>query len=200
MEQALAELRAAVEAAGIPLDVRGGGEIDLGKLVDLSAEERARLGLGGNPRVLLLEFPYSGWPLGLEDAVFQLALDGVTPVLAHPERNREVQEAPERLQPLVRAGAVVQLTAASVEGRDGTRLRSVARGLLDRGLAHLMASDAHIPTVRSPGLAFACSTLGDEALARWLTADVPSALLESRPLPERPPRPARRGWRERLRR
>jgi protein-tyrosine phosphatase len=149
--------------------------------------------------VLLLEFPYSGWPLGLADTVFQLRLDGVTPVLAHPERNREVQDAPGLLEPLVRAGAVVQLTAASVEGRDGQRLRAVARGLLDRGLAHLLASDAHVPTVRSPGLAFACSTLGDDALARWLTEDVPAALLEGRPLPDRPPRPARRGWRERLR-
>lgn len=198
MERALGEMRSAVAAAGIALEVRGGAEIELGRLPGLSAGERARLGLGGNPRLLLLEFPYIGWPLDLADTVFQLKLDGVTAVIAHPERSAEVAEAPERLEPIVHAGGLVQLTAPTVEGRDGPRLRGVAHALLERGWAHLIASDAHNADARSGSLSAACSALGDAALARWLTEDVPAALLDGHPLPERPSRPARRGWRDRF--
>ena len=76
MEAALASLREAVAAAGIPLEVRGGGEIALDALPELSADERVRFGLGGNPRLLLLEFPYYGWPMGLAQTVFELAVGG----------------------------------------------------------------------------------------------------------------------------
>ena len=65
MEAALASVREAVVAAGIPVGVRGGGEIALDAAQVVAADERSRFGLGGNPRLLLLEFPYVGWPMGL---------------------------------------------------------------------------------------------------------------------------------------
>jgi protein-tyrosine phosphatase len=186
MEAALERLRHAIEAAGIPLDVLPGAEIALDVLPRLAQEERARFGLAGNPRLLLLEFPTLGWPLALPDLVLELRCEGIVPVLAHPERNPEVQEQPQRLEPLVRAGAVVQLTAASVDGRLGARPRRAARALLERGLAHALASDAHSPGVRQAGLSAAARSLGDDALARWLTCDVPAALLAGDALPARP--------------
>ena len=84
-----------------------------------------RFGLAGNPDYLLLEFPYHGWPLDLADRVFRLRAGGITPVLAHPERNQDVQAHPERLDPLVRSGALVQLTAASIDGRRVEHRRAV---------------------------------------------------------------------------
>jgi protein-tyrosine phosphatase len=186
METALERLRDAIEGAGIPLDVLPGAELALDVLPLLAQEERARFGLAGNPRLLLLEFPTLGWPLALPDLVLELRGEGIVPVLAHPERNPEVQEQPERLEPLVRAGAVVQLTAASVDGRLGARPRRVARALLEQGLAHALASDAHSPRVRQAGLSAAARSLGDDALARWLTRDVPAALLAGDALPARP--------------
>src|SRR5690348_17595431 len=53
MESGVAELRAELEAAGIPLDVRPGGEIALEWIPRLSDDQLARFGLGGNPRYLL---------------------------------------------------------------------------------------------------------------------------------------------------
>jgi protein-tyrosine phosphatase len=186
MEARLHELRTAITEARIPLEILAGGEIALDWLPRLSLEDKARFGLGGNPDLLLLEFPYYGWPLELADTVFQLRLDGITPVIAHPERNAEVQEAPRRLEPLVRGGAVIQLTAASVDGRLGKAPRETSRRLLELRLAHLIASDAHSPAIREAGLSAAARCIGDEGLARWLTRDVPVALLSGEPLPERP--------------
>lgn len=190
MEAAVSAVRETLAAERIALDVLPGGEVALDALDWLSPGERARFGLGGNPSVLLVEFPYCGWPLGLEAIVSRLAAAGVVPVIAHPERNEEVQYAPERLARAVAAGAVCQLTAASVDGRLGSAARDCSRRLLELGLAHLIASDAHTADIRAAGMARAAAAVGGGALARWLTADVPAALVEGRPLPPRPGSPA----------
>jgi protein-tyrosine phosphatase len=191
MEQALAELRQAAAAAEISVELLPGAELDLEALRQLDDETLRRFGLGGNPRLLLLEFPYLGWPLGLEDTVFRLAARGFTAVLAHPERNGAVQADPERLRSVVATGAFVQITAASVDGRLGRHAQSAAATLLDLGLAHLLASDAHAPAVRRGGLAAAVDAIGDQDLGQWLVEDVPRALLAGAPPPPRP-EPARR--------
>lgn len=186
MEVRLAEVCGAAREAAIPVDVLGGGELDLVFAARLDDDDLHRFGLGGNPLLLLLEFPYLGWPLQLPETVFDLQLRGFRIVLAHPERNADVQLDPERLRPLVDSGVVVQLTAASLDGRLGGAPRNAARRLLDARLAHLVASDAHAPDVRSVGLRGAAAAAGDDALARWLTEDVPEALLAGLPLPARP--------------
>lgn len=185
----LAELRAALGEQGVPLEVLPGGEIALDALPRLSRAERDAFGLGGNPRLLLIEFPYWGWPLQLADTVFRLRAGDVIALIAHPERNADVQEQPERLEPVVRAGAFVQLTAASVDGRLGRAAERCSRRLLKLGLAHVIASDAHTPDIRTAGMGRAAAAIGDEALARWLTADVPAALLAGE---EPSPRPQAR--------
>lgn len=198
MEAAVAGLRVALADAGLPLDVRTGGEIAIDRIGSLSADDLRRFGLGGNPRYLLLEFPYVGWPLALPGLVFSLRATGTTPVIAHPERNGEVQADPERLRPLVDQGALVQVTAASLVGRIGRAAQHAAVGLLDRELVHLLASDAHAPEVREVGLSAAAEAAGDTNLARWLVEEVPRAIVENTSLPARPPR-AKRRWFDRTR-
>jgi protein-tyrosine phosphatase len=196
MEHALGRVRTAVAEAGLALDVLGGAEVAVDRLGRLDAETRRRFGLAGNPAYLLLEFPYAGWPLALADEVFRLRAARVTPVLGHPERNREVQEAPGRLRPLVEAGALVQLTASSLDGRLGTRARRASLDLLELELAQLVASDAHGPAIRDVGLSSARAAVGDGRLAEWLVEDVPAAIVADAPLPERPR--LRTGTRNRL--
>ncbi|HET7129166.1 MAG TPA: CpsB/CapC family capsule biosynthesis tyrosine phosphatase [Gaiellaceae bacterium] len=188
MEGALAALRAANPA----VQLVPGGELDLAEL-DRPQEELARFGIGGSTW-LLVETPYVGWPLDIADRLFRLRVQGFGVVLAHPERNADVQRQPDLLEPLVAGGTLVQLTAASVDGRLGTRATRCARTLLERRLAHLIASDAHAPDVRAVGLAAAVATLRDEALARWLTHDVPESILQDAETPTRPESRPRRRW------
>jgi protein-tyrosine phosphatase len=192
MEDCVAELRAELERAEIPLDVRTGGEIDVDWLRKLSVGELRRFGLGGNPRYLLVETPYYGWPLGLAKQLVALHGEGVTAVLAHPERNAEVQADLERVVPLVRAGTLVQVTAASVDGRVGRRAQTCALELIEYGLAHLVASDAHHASIRAVGMTAAAKEVGNEDLAVWLTQEVPAAILADAPIPDRPPGGPRR--------
>jgi protein-tyrosine phosphatase len=201
----------ALRAAGPPVELVRGGELDIDEL-DRPKEELQRFALGGSS-YLLVETPYVGWPLDLADRLFRLHVQGFHTVLAHPERNIDVQERPELLEPIVAGGVLVQLTAAAVDGRFGRQARASARTLLDRRLAHLVASDAHAPDIRAIGLGPAVASLGDDALARWLTLDVPRAVLAdveageggepaalrpppraTPPPPPPPPPPPRRGF------
>lgn len=198
MERLVVEVTAAAREAAIPVELLPGGELDVQTAAGLDDAALRRFGLGGNSSLLLLEFPYHGWPLELRELVFALGTRGFTVVLAHPERNADVQERPERLRELVDAGVFVQLTAASVDGRLGRRPAAAARTLLDAGLAHLIASDAHAAAVRAVGMTAAAEAVGDETLGRWLTHDVPAALLANAPVPPRPrgQRRLRLPWRD----
>lgn len=191
MEAALRATREAFDEAGVALELLGGGELALDVVPTLGEDDLRRFGLAGNPRYLLLEFPYSGWPLSLETQVFELRTRGVTPVLGHPERNVAVQAAPARLERAVQEGALVQLTASSLTGAAGSGAGKAARRLLDLGHAHLVAGDWHGRAIPRAAMSEACARLGDERLARWLTEEVPEAIVEDRPIPERP-RPGRR--------
>jgi protein-tyrosine phosphatase len=188
MERLVVRVQEAARSSDIGVEVLPGGELDLAYADSLDDSSLHRFGLGGNPNLLLLEFPYTGWPVGLPDLVSRLRVRGFVIVLAHPERNVDVQERPERLRELVDAGVFVQLTAASVDGRLGRRNAAGARALLDAELAHLIASDAHAPAIRAIGMGAAAEAVGDAQLARWLTHEVPVALLAGEAPPQRPGR------------
>jgi protein-tyrosine phosphatase len=198
MERGVAELRKALERAQVDLELLPGGEVSLEQFGRLSRDELRRFGLGGNPSYLLVETPYFDWPPSFGEIVGGLVAGGVTPVIGHPERNSAVQADPERIAGLVRAGALVQLTAASLDGRLGSRPRKCSQRLLDAELVHLIGSDAHSPGLREAGLSGACAAIGDEDLARWLSEDVPAAIVRGEPLPERPPTRLRRGFLSRI--
>jgi protein-tyrosine phosphatase len=97
-------------------------------------------------------------------------------------------------------GALVQITAASLDGRLGRAPRACAQTLLDGGMAHVLSSDAHAPSVRQIGMQAAAAAAGDDALARWLTTEVPGAIVRGEPIPERPAAGHRRLRLPRLRR
>jgi protein-tyrosine phosphatase len=185
MEAGVERLQHAAAAASLEVDILPGGEVDVEELRRRDGKELARFGLGGNRRYLLLEFPYRGTQLSLQSDVTRLVASGITPVLAHPERNDEIQKRPADLESLVHAGALVQLTASSITGAFGRVARETALALLGLELAHLAASDAHSPSVGRASLRAAVAAL-DDPIAEWLMRDVPAAIVSDTELPERP--------------
>jgi protein-tyrosine phosphatase len=123
------------------------------------------------------------WSLQLESTVLALRGKGFDVILAHPERNAEA--TPGRLRPLVEQSMLVQVTAASLDGRLGRRSRTAADELIEHDLSHLVASDAHAPDVRAIGMKSAAQAIADSALATWLTV-APRAVVAGAPLPKRP--------------
>jgi protein-tyrosine phosphatase len=190
MERGVAQLREDFVAAAIPLRVLHGGEVALERLADLEPDELRRFTIAQTGRYLLLETPYLGSPLALAPAVKSLRQAQITPLVAHPERNDDVQRRPELVQTLVDLGAVVQVTAASLDGRFGRATRRAARTLLARRLVHVLASDAHGPDRRDAGLTAAVAAVGDDGLAHYLVEEAPEAITLGVPI--RPPPRLRR--------
>jgi protein-tyrosine phosphatase len=191
----LEQLRPALAEAGIPLEVLPGGEIAIWRLVDFDDEALRGFALGGGPYVLV-ESPFSPVVGDFEPMVLDLHARGHRVLLAHPERCPAFQRDPSRLERLVAAGVLVQVTAGSMLGAFGSTVRRFTTGLLRDGLVHVVASDAHDAQRRPPGLRDGFASLERELPGigeheQWLTEAVPRAVLEGAPLPPRPelPRP-----------
>jgi protein-tyrosine phosphatase len=136
---------------------------------------------------LLVEFPAPAVPPSAESVFYELTLLGVTPVIAHPERNLEFARYPERLQQFVERGAIAQITAASVLGHFGRIAYRAAEEFFRRDLVHLIASDAHSTERRRPMLSQARAHVAREwgAVAEELLFELnPRAVIRSEPLPD----------------
>jgi protein-tyrosine phosphatase len=199
MEQGVRQLRRILEDRRIDIELLPGGELSLEQLDYLSLDELRRFGLGGNPNYLLVETPYRTWPLPLDTIAGRFEAVGLVPVIAHPERNPVVQGDISKVEGLVQSGALIQITAASIDGRLGSRARACSEKLLDEELVHLISSDAHTAGIREAGLSAAFAAVGDQALADWLTEEVPRAIVMGEEFPWRPRRVKRsRSFFERL--
>lgn len=192
VHEAVARLQAALEEAGVPLDIVPGGEIAIPHLRSLTDEQLRLASYGGAGRWVLLEMPFQGWPIDLPQVLHSLELRGYRAVLAHPERAEAVQRQPDRLRDIIGRGALVQLTAGSFLGDHGPVARRTAVSLLGGGAAHLLATDAHSPGPWRPplleeGLRAAADAIrvSPESL-RWMVSDGPAAILAGTPV--RPPR------------
>jgi len=195
---ALAEdVRGQLAAHGIPLDVRTGAEISLGRAVELPAQELAALALGDGPW-LLVECPHQSHAVGLEEQLLALGAQGHRVVLAHPERCPAVQRDPDMLGRLIAAGMIGSVTAGALTGRFGSDVRRFALELVKRGMVHNVASDAHDRLRRPPSIAAELAQAGLEGLGDWASGSVPAAVLAGAPLPPgppvNPPRPSGPWW------
>jgi protein-tyrosine phosphatase len=160
--------------------------VDSDLLTDLDRREKSGvLPLAGS-RWLLLELDPEGIGPDPVDLVEELGARGWRPILAHPEMIPFLwDEESDWFPRLVEAGAALQVTAMSVTGEFGRGPRERAWRLLDAGWVRFVASDAHRPDWRPPGLSRAFARLEErlgEAAARALTIDNPRAVLEDRPL------------------
>lgn len=96
-----------------------------------------------NSRYLLLELPTQSIPAYTIRMIQSLLEIGIVPIIAHPERNKGIAEKPERLERLVRHGALAQITAGSVAGHFGKNVQKLSIQLIEANLIHVYGSDAH---------------------------------------------------------
>ncbi|MCH8186873.1 MAG: tyrosine protein phosphatase [Chloroflexi bacterium] len=185
---------------GIDLSLRQGMEnhLDL-DLPDEVSSGRA-IGINGS-RYMLVEMPFFGRPNYIEEVMFQLQVMGVTPVLAHPERIEAFQRDVKLLETFVERGMLSQVTAGSITGHFGKRVRRFTHTLLRTGLVHVIASDTHFATgPRSPtllpGVEEATRVLPAERV-QAMVVDTPQAILNDLPVDVPPPQGqarSRRRW------
>lgn len=138
---------------------------------------------------LLVELPDQFIPDHLSRVYYDIQVAGLKPIITHPERNALLQRRFDLMEQWVSAGCLVQVTAQSYTGGFGTKARKYSEQLLDAGLVHFFASDAH-DVKRRPPILSACyrkvaRNKGKE-VADLLLQQNPEAVINGLPLPPQP--------------
>ncbi|MEH7494528.1 tyrosine-protein phosphatase [Neobacillus niacini] len=142
------ELNEALHKERIELEVLPGQEVRIhGEMVEGYASGDI-LPVNHTPYVLV-EFPSNHVPRYTEKLFYDLQVNGLIPVIVHPERNREIIERPELLYQLVKKGALTQITAGSVCGDFGKKIKNFSLQIIESNLTHFIATDAHNSTNRT---------------------------------------------------
>lgn len=166
----------------VALEIRAGGEVRICAEIMQMIEEHEIpfLGVADGYQIMLLEFPHSHLPLGADKLVSWLLARRIRPLIAHPERNKEVMQKVDKMEPFVESGCLLQLTGGSLTGQFGKTAQHCAHALIERGWASVVATDAHNLAHRPPCLDLAYEALvelGGEAFARALTIETPEKLI-----------------------
>ena len=94
-------------------------------------------------KYMLIEFDFMFIPNNYENILFQLQLNGITPIIAHPERYKFVQNNHDYIKNWINKGYKLQLTCGSILGYFGESCLSTSHKIINEGNFHLIGSDAH---------------------------------------------------------
>jgi protein-tyrosine phosphatase len=198
VRQAVARLEESIAEAGIPVSLVTGADVHIAPDLDVQLRDGRALTLNDS-RYLLLEPPHHVLPPRLEDLIFGLQAAGYIPILTHPERLSWLEGHYELIRRLVSSSVLMQITAGSVMGRFGRRPRYWAERMLDEGLCHLLATDAHNIEQRAPRMAEArdavAQRLGDDEAIN-LVLRRPQGILNNLSPAGLPPLPQAEGWQQ----
>ncbi|MGI9523004.1 MAG: tyrosine-protein phosphatase [Hyphomicrobiaceae bacterium] len=175
IRKAVGQLQAQIIEAGIDLTLVTGADnhvvpdfaqaIAAGHLLTLA-----------DSRYVLVEPPHHVAPPGLDKFFFDLIVAGYTPILTHPERLTWIRQHYALIAELVGGGVWMQITSGSLIGRFGKGPRYWGERMLDDGLVHILASDAHNTERRKPDLG-----RGRDAAAKRVGVQESENLVATRP-------------------
>ena len=142
-------LQAALDEAGVALKLVAGCDAHLTPTMVAELNSGHIPTLAGS-RYFLFEPPHHVAPPRLEESVMATIAAGYLPIVTHPERLSWIESHYEIMRSLVAGGAWMQVTAGALTGRFGKRAQYWGERMLDEGLVHLVATDAHNLRNRKP--------------------------------------------------
>lgn len=179
------DFKSALEESGIPLLLDFAAEVRIcPEIISMVSQDKIPfLGSFEGCDVILLEMPHNQIPPGTDNMIRWLVNHNIRPMIAHPERNKEIMAEPLKVNQLVNAGALLQLTAGAVVGEFGSRCQVTAEYMLSRKMATILASDAHNvkhrPPELEPGRRYVEKLLG-ESMSWDLVLNTPKAITNNK--------------------
>ena len=180
---AVAALQLALDTAGVDLKLVTGCDAHVTPNFVQGLRSGHLLTLGGS-RYVLVEPTHNVAPPRLEALFFDILVSGYVPILTHPERLAWIEGHYDRITSLAAAGVLMQLTASSLIGDFGRSPLYWSERMLDEGIVHFLATDAHNIAHRPPNLARgrdAAARRTNEQEAIMLVATRPAAVLADKP-------------------
>lgn len=146
----LEALNEKLETEDIPLKIYFGGEHFLDDSLCRLIKQDKLCTVNKKNKHILIEYPMNEVPGYAHEILDAVLTRGITPILAHPERNAAVLRKPDHLYSLLSKGILIQLDASSLTGKFGSCVFELAKALLRLNWVHFIASDAHSPELRPP--------------------------------------------------
>jgi protein-tyrosine phosphatase len=170
-----------VASSDIPLTLSFAAEVRVNELIPAWHKQNQLpfLGKYNDKHVLLLEMPHSHIPQGLDILIKWLLKNNVQPLIAHPERNRELLAEPDKFNWLQKLGGLFQMTAGSLIGRFGENIEAFAKDLMIKKAFHVVASDTH-DLIRRPNdmkAAFEVVDQFDSEYSKEAFLNIPNAIV-----------------------
>jgi protein-tyrosine phosphatase len=184
VREGVAALNRSLMVEGIPLRVFAGADVRVDERIVRLLDDDHVLTLADRNVYVLLELPHDTF---IEPAALikQLVDLGRRPIVSHPERHRHLTANPHLIEPWLRGGAEMQITAGSLVGDFGGTALRAAWYWLETGAAALVASDAHDVKDRPPRMSKAIELIArrlGEDVARRVCGENPWRVLQGRPL------------------
>ena len=176
------ELESELEIKGIPIKLHLGAEVfyfpNLLKILD---NPLVTIGKG---KYMLIEFHPQLIPKSHKQHLFDLKMAGVTPIIAHPERYKDVQENISIVNTWLEAGCIIQVDAGSILGKMGKSAYKISIEILKNSWCQVLGSDAHNDRNRNfmlkDAYLVAERIIGKEAIL--LVQDNPKKIMDGSPI------------------
>jgi protein-tyrosine phosphatase len=169
-----------LERMGVHLDIAPASDVHVYPDIPQMIQDGHVMTINNTGRAVILEFPDYFVPDFMCRFLESLVKKGIVPVVSHPERMSQFTDL-GLLREMIELGALTQVTAMSLTGGFGPRVRNLTRTFLEKALVHVIASDAHSadgrPPILSRAVAEASRILGEER-AMVLVNENPEAILK----------------------
>lgn len=184
---AIQTFREKLHENAIPLEIYPGAELRIDTNILGRIKSGELLSLNDTGAYVLIELPAEVMLHGIEDFFLELQDQGITPVLAHPERTMAFHLNRNRLYNLVLMGVLLQVTSGSLLGKFGKEAKELAVQIVKQRMAHVLATDAHSLHSRRPTLSSAYKVvrkLAGKDMADRVVYEIPEMIVQGHFIPE----------------
>lgn len=126
----------------VPVRLEAAAEYMVDHEFEMMIERKDPLLIFGD-HYILIEMSYVAASPNIEKVIFQLKLEGLQPVLAHPERYNYYHHEFDRYVSLKDKGCLFQVNFLSLAGYYGTPVKQIAEKLMHYGIIDFIGTDMH---------------------------------------------------------
>lgn len=135
-------LKSDVKKQGIDVEITAAAEYFLDdNVAELLKKKEPLLAISG--KMALVEFSMVSPSFGIKDILFEMQMQGYTPVIAHPERYVYLEGNKEFFDELKTTGCLLQLNLLSLSGYYGKNVLEFSQYLIKKQYYDLVGTDLH---------------------------------------------------------
>ena len=135
-------LSGALKKENINVDLYLGNEVYFSENIIKLLNEN-KIAKINNSKYMLFEFSMNVKPINVYDVIYEMIQNKITPILAHPERYRFVQQDPSLIYELLDTGVLMQSNFASIIGWYGEKAEILAKKFLESNMISFFGTDVH---------------------------------------------------------